>query len=100
MRRIYNVEINERFANHEWRPMELNQTFNVVANSSMVTSADSSYFAFADVPDELKTETGKDATNTFAVYAYNQGTLLDPVLSEYLTQNIYIPPKHTFPPRI
>jgi hypothetical protein len=98
MSRIHNVEINERFANDEWRPMELDQTFTVVANSYMVTSADSSYFALADVPDELKTDTGEDATKTFAVYAYYQGTLLDPVRSEYSTQNAYIPLKYTFPP--
>jgi hypothetical protein len=96
--RISNVEVNRRFTEDAWRPIEYDTFYTVVANSYLVTDEDS-YFALGEVPDELVTDTGKDATEAFVAYAYEQGILLDPPRSEYSTQHFYAPPNFTIPSR-
>jgi 5'-nucleotidase len=81
--RISNIEVNKQFASDAWGPIELDANFTVLANSYIVTDEDSYFALMEEALDELATDNGKDATETFAGYANEQGVLLDPPRSEY-----------------
>jgi len=88
--RLFDIEVKSRDET-QWRPLEDNETLNVVTNSFTAGGRDG-YITFGTVTDDGRAvDTFLDYAQSFVDYVLEQGTLSKPALEDYSTQS-YIAP--------
>jgi hypothetical protein len=96
MSRVTNIEVNERFEQTSWKPIEQNGIYTIVAGKTLLTGGiltrDNPYEEFEQFYKSQfpRGGTGIDSLTAFIAFGTEKGVLLDPQSEDYSTR-VFIP---------
>jgi hypothetical protein len=96
MNRVTNIEVNERFEQTTWKPIERGGIYTIVAGKALLTGGiltrDNPYegFEYFYKSQYPRGRTGKDSLSAFLAFGTEKGVLLDPQPEDYSTR-VFIP---------